>query len=185
MSRIGRSPIPVPSGVKVQFGEGNAVTVSGPKGTLTQSFHPDLKIALDDGKLVVERPDESKQHKALHGLTRTLVANMVTGVTQGFTKNLEINGVGYRVAKVGNNLVFQVGYSHPVEFDPPPGIQFAVEGTTKLSVTGIDKYTVGQVAAQIRNIRKPEPYKGKGIKYAAEVIRRKAGKAGKVGGKKK
>ncbi len=185
MSRIGRSPIPVPSGGQVQFGEGNAVTVSGPKGTLTQSFHPDLKIALDDGKLVVERPDESKQHKALHGLTRTLVANMVTGVTQGFTKNLEINGVGYRVAKVGNNLVFQVGYSHPVEFDPPPGIQFAVEGTTKLSVTGIDKYTVGQVAAQIRNIRKPEPYKGKGIKYAAEVIRRKAGKAGKVGGKKK
>ncbi len=185
MSRIGRSPIPVPSGVKVQLGERNAVTVTGPKGTLTQSFHPDLKIALDDGKLVVERPDDSKQHKALHGLTRTLVSNMVTGVTQGFTKNLEINGVGYRVAKVGNNLVFQVGYSHPVEFDPPPGIQFAVEGTTKLSVTGIDKYTVGQVAAQIRNIRKPEPYKGKGIKYATEVIRRKAGKAGKVGGKKK
>jgi large subunit ribosomal protein L6 len=185
MSRIGRAPIPVPSGVKVQLGEENSVTVTGPKGTLTQSFHPDLKIALEDGKLVVERPDESKQHKALHGLTRTLVANMVTGVTQGFTKNLEINGVGYRVAKVGNNLVFQVGYSHPVEFDPPPGIQFAVDGTTKLSVTGIDKYVVGQVAAQIRNIRKPEPYKGKGIKYAAEVIRRKAGKAGKVGGKKK
>jgi len=185
MSRIGRAPIPVPSGVKVQLGKENSVTVTGPKGTLTQSFHPDLKIALEDGKLVVERPDESKQHKALHGLTRTLVANMVTGVTQGFTKNLEINGVGYRVAKVGNNLVFQVGYSHPVEFDPPPGIQFAVDGTTKLSVTGIDKYVVGQVAAQIRNIRKPEPYKGKGIKYATEVIRRKAGKAGKVGGKKK
>ncbi len=185
MSRIGKAPIPVPQGVKVQIGEKNTITVTGPKGTLTQSFHEDLKIALEDGKIVVTRPSDSKQHKALHGLTRTLVANMVTGVTQGFTKNLEINGVGYRVAKVGNNLVFQVGYSHPVEFDPPPGIQFAVDGTTKLSVSGIDKYLVGQVAAQIRAIRKPEPYKGKGIKYANEVIRRKAGKAGKVGGKKK
>lgn len=185
MSRIGKAPIPVPSGVKVQVSEDNTVTVTGPKGTLTQSFHPDLKIGMEDGKIVVERSDDSKQHRSLHGLTRTLVANMVTGVTQGFTKNLEINGVGYRVAKVGNNLVFQVGYSHPVEFDPPPGIQFAVDGTTKLSVTGIDKYMVGQVAAQIRSIRKPEPYKGKGIKYATEVIRRKAGKAGKVGGKKK
>jgi large subunit ribosomal protein L6 len=185
MSRIGKAPITVPPGVKVELGEGNTVTVTGPKGSLTRSFHPDLKIALEDGKIVVDRPSENKQHKSLHGLTRTLVANMVTGVTQGFTKNLEINGVGYRVAKVGNNLVFQVGYSHPVEFDPPPGIQFAVDGTTKLSVSGIDKYMVGQVAAQIRSIRKPEPYKGKGIKYATEVIRRKAGKAGKVGGKKK
>ena len=185
MSRIGKSPITVPAGVKVQIDEQNAVTVTGPKGTLTQSFHPEVKVSLEDGKLVVERPSDSKQHKALHGLTRTLVANMVTGVTQGFTKSLEINGVGYRVAKVGKNLVFQVGYSHPVEFDPPEGISFAVEGTTKLSVSGIDKYVVGQVAAQIRGIRKPEPYKGKGIKYANEVIRRKAGKAGKVGGKKK
>lgn len=185
MSRIGKTPITVPSGVKVQIGDDNTVTVTGPKGTLTQSFHPDLMLALEDGKLVVDRPSDAKQHRSLHGLTRTLVANMVTGVTQGFTKNLEINGVGYRVAKVGNNLVFQVGYSHPVEFDPPPGISFAVEGTTRLSVSGIDKYTVGQVAAQIRSIRKPEPYKGKGIKYANEVIRRKAGKAGKVGGKKK
>ncbi len=184
MSRIGKAPITVPSGVKVQINE-NTVTVTGPKGTLTQTLHPDLKVALEDGKLVVERPSDEKQHKSLHGLSRTLVANMVTGVTQGFTKNLEINGVGYRVAKVGTNLVFQVGYSHPVEFDPPAGISFAVEGTTKLSVTGIDKYVVGQVAAQIRGIRKPEPYKGKGIKYANEVIRKKAGKAGKVGGKKK
>ena len=184
MSRIGKAPITVPSGVKVQIDE-HTVTVTGPKGTLTQTIHPDLKVALEDGKLVVERPSDEKQHKSLHGLTRTLVANMVTGVTQGFTKNLEINGVGYRVAKVGTNLVFQVGYSHPVEFDPPAGISFAVEGTTKLSVSGIDKYVVGQVAAQIRSIRKPEPYKGKGIKYANEVIRKKAGKAGKVGGKKK
>ena len=185
MSRIGKAPIPVPSGVKVQVDEGNSVTVTGPKGTLTRSFHEDIHIALEDGKLMVSRPSDSKQHKSLHGLTRTLVANMVTGVTQGFKKDLEINGVGYRVAKVGENLVFQVGYSHPVQFNPPQGIQFTVDGTTKLSVSGIDKYTVGQVAAQIRGIRKPEPYKGKGIKYAAEVIRRKAGKAGKVGGKKK
>jgi large subunit ribosomal protein L6 len=185
MSRIGKAPIPVPSGVKVQVDEGNNVTVTGPKGTLTRTFHEDIKIALEDGKLVVSRPSDSKQHKSLHGLTRTLVANMVTGVTQGFKKDLEINGVGYRVAKVGENLVFQVGYSHPVQFNPPQGIQFAVDGTTKLSVSGIDKYMVGQVAAQIRGIRKPEPYKGKGIKYTTEVIRRKAGKAGKVGGKKK
>jgi large subunit ribosomal protein L6 len=144
-----------------------------------------MHIALEDGKLLVSRPSDSKQHRSLHGLTRTLVANMVTGVTQGFKKDLEINGVGYRVAKVGENLIFQVGYSHPVQFNPPQGIQFTVDGTTKLSVSGIDKYMVGQVAAQIRGIRKPEPYKGKGIKYTAEVVRRKAGKAGKVGGKKK
>ena len=185
MSRIGKTPIPVPPGVKVQLNEGNSVTVVGPKGTLTRSFHDQITIALEDGKLVVSRPSDSKQHKALHGMTRTLVANMVTGVTSGFKKDLEINGVGYRVAKVGENLVFQVGYSHPVLYNPPQGIQFAVDGTTKLSVSGIDKYLVGEVAAQIRGIRKPEPYKGKGIKYASEVIRRKAGKAGKVGGKKK
>ena len=184
MSRIGRAPIAVPSGVKVEM-QGQRVTVTGPKGTLTREFPTNVSIAQDNGTLTVSRADESKTSKSLHGLSRTLLANMVTGVTAGFTKALEINGVGYRVAKVGENLVFQVGYSHPVQMNPPDGIAFAVDGTTKLSVSGIDKQLVGQVAADIRAIRKPEPYKGKGIKYAAEVIRRKAGKAGKVGGKKK
>lgn len=185
MSRIGKRPIVITKGVKIEIGQDNQVTVTGPKGTLSRQFAPDIAITQDDGSLLVTRPDDSQTHKALHGLSRTLLANMVTGVTTGFTKNLEITGTGYRVAKVGVNLVFQVGYSHPVEFDPPEGISFAVEGVTKCSVSGIDKYMVGQVAAQIRAIRKPEPYKGKGIKYAQEVIRRKAGKAGKVGGKKK
>ena len=184
MSGIGRAPIAVPSGVKVEM-QGQRVTVTGPKGTLTREFPTNVSIAQDNGTLTVSRADESKTSKSLHGLSRTLLANMVTGVTAGFTKALEINGVGYRVAKVGENLVFQVGYSHPVQMNPPDGIAFAVDGTTKLSVSGIDKQLVGQVAADIRAIRKPEPYKGKGIKYAAEVIRRKAGKAGKVGGKKK
>ncbi len=185
MSRIGKRPIPVVKGVTVEIGQDNVVTVKGPKGTLTRQFSPDITITQQDGNLSVTRPDDSRTHKALHGLSRTLLANMVTGVSTGFTKNLEINGTGYRVAKVGPSLVFQVGYSHPVQFDAPEGIEFAVEGTNKCSVSGIDKYLVGQVAAQIRSIRKPEPYKGKGIKYADEVIRRKAGKAGKVGGKKK
>lgn len=184
MSRIGRAPITVPAGVKVET-QDHTVTVTGPKGTLTQELPGVISITLENGTLTVSRADESKTSKSLHGLSRTLVANMVTGVTTGFTKALEINGVGYRVAKVGENLVFQVGYSHPVQMNPPQGISFAVDGTTKLSVSGIDKQLVGQVAANIRSIRKPEPYKGKGIKYAAEVIRRKAGKAGKVGGKKK
>ncbi|HEY7835733.1 MAG TPA: 50S ribosomal protein L6 [Ktedonobacterales bacterium] len=184
MSRIGRAPIPVPPGVKVETRE-RTVTVTGPKGTLTHELPVAISIALENGTLTVSRADESKTSKSLHGLSRTLLANMVTGVTTGFTKALEINGVGYRVAKVGDNLVFQVGYSHPVQMNPPQGISFTVDGTTKLSVSGVDKQLVGQVAANIRSIRKPEPYKGKGIKYAAEVIRRKAGKAGKVGGKKK
>jgi|SRR5579859_1077709 len=183
MSRIGRAPIPVPSGVKVEM-KGQTVTVTGPKGTLTREFPAVVSIALENSTLTVTRADESKPTKSLHGLSRTLLANMVTGVTSGFTKALEINGVGYRVAKVGENLVFQVGYSHPVQMNPPSGISFAVDGTTKLSVSGIDKQLVGQVAADIRSIRKPEPYKGKGIKYATEILRRKAGKAGKVGGKK-
>ena len=185
MSRIGRKPIPLAKGVKVEISPANLITVTGPKGTLQRQFTPDITIAQDGGDLHVTRPDDSQTHKALHGLSRTLLANMVIGVSTGFTRNLEINGTGYRVAKVGNNLIFQVGYSHPVEVDPPEGISFTVEGTTKCAVSGIDKYMVGQVAAQIRDIRKPEPYKGKGIKYAEEVVRRKAGKAGKVGGKKK
>ncbi len=185
MSRIGRAPIPVPSGVTVEIGQHNAVTVKGPKGTLSQSLPEALSIEQQDGKLIVTRPNDERQNRALHGLTRTLLANMVLGVSSGFTKSLEINGVGYRVAKVGENLVFQVGFSHPVQVNPPSGISFATEGTNRIHVSGIDKQLVGQVAANIRSIRKPEPYKGKGIRYAGEQIRMKAGKAGKVGGKKK
>jgi large subunit ribosomal protein L6 len=184
MSRIGKTPIPVPAGVTVELEDRQAV-VKGPKGTLTHTFPPNVVIKQDGAVLNVSRVDESNTSKALHGLSRTLLANMVTGVTTGFTRNLEINGVGYRVAKVKDYLVFQVGYSHPVQVNPPVGISFTVDGTTRLSVSGIDKQLVGQVAANIRSIRKPEPYKGKGIKYTEEVIRRKAGKAGKVGGKKK
>jgi large subunit ribosomal protein L6 len=184
MSRIGRAPIPVPAGVSVEV-SGQQAVVKGPKGTLTRTFPPNVSITQEGAVLHVSRSDDSNTSKALHGLSRTLLANMVTGVTTGFTRNLEINGVGYRVAKVKDFLVFQVGYSHPVQVNPPAGISFAVDGTTKLSISGIDKQLVGQVAANIRSIRKPEPYKGKGIKYAEEVIRRKAGKAGKAGGKKK
>jgi large subunit ribosomal protein L6 len=185
MSRIGKVPIPVPAGVRVEIAAGNAITVAGPKGTLHRTFPEQISFAQSDGTLTVTRPNDSKTSKALHGLSRTLLANMVQGVKDGFTKSLELQGVGYRVAKVGENLVFQVGYSHPVEVNPPVGITFGVEGPTKVSITGIDKQLVGQVAANIRSIRKPEPYKGKGIRYAGEVIRMKAGKAGKVGGKKK
>ena len=185
MSRIGRAPIPVPSGVKVELGADNTVTVTGPKGKLTQVFPETMTIALEDNVLTVSRPDDSKTSKSLHGLSRTLLNNMTQGVSAGFSKSLEINGVGYRVAKVGDHLVFSVGYSHPVMVNAPAGISFTTESPTRLTVSGIDKQLVGQVAANIRAIRKPEPYKGKGIKYANEVIRRKAGKAGKVGGKKK
>ncbi len=191
MSRIGRAPITVPEKVQVNWTEGNLVTVKGPKGQLSQQVDPALTLTLEDGTLSVTRPSDSKEHKAKHGLYRTLVNNMVLGVTTGFTKQLEIHGVGYRAAKVGENLVIQVGYSHPVEVQPPDGISLSVDGVdaatkaTRVSVTGIDKQLVGQVAAVIRNVRKPEPYKGKGIRYTGEVVRRKAGKAGKVGGKKK
>ncbi|HEX6122407.1 MAG TPA: 50S ribosomal protein L6 [Ktedonobacterales bacterium] len=185
MSRIGRAPIPVPAGVKVELKPENMVIVTGPKGSLTKTFPARLTIAQQDGTLTVTRPDDSTQMRSLHGLSRTLLANMVQGVQGGFTKSLEINGVGYRVAKVGEHLVFQVGYSHPVQVNPPEGIAFAVEGNNRVHVSGIDKQLVGQVAANIRFIRKPEPYKGKGIRYAGEKIRMKAGKAGKVGGKKK
>lgn len=167
------------------------MTVKGPKGELSYQVDPALTLKLENGTLTVTRSSESKQHKAMHGLYRSLVNNMVDGVTKGYTKQLEIHGVGYRAAKVGENLVIQVGYSHPVEVQPPAGISFTVDGidpatkATRLSVSGIDKQLVGEVAAQIRRVRKPEPYKGKGIRYTGEAIRRKAGKAGKVGGKKK
>ncbi|HEY7974976.1 MAG TPA: 50S ribosomal protein L6 [Ktedonobacterales bacterium] len=185
MSRIGRAPIPVPSGVKVELGAENSVTVTGPKGKLTHTFPQTITVTQEGDTLFVARADDSKTNKSLHGLSRTLLNNMTQGVSAGFSKSLEINGVGYRVAKVGEHLVFSVGYSHPVLVNAPAGISFTTESATRLTVIGIDKQLVGQVAANIRAIRKPEPYKGKGIKYTNEVIRRKAGKAGKVGGKKK
>ena len=183
MSRIGRLPIAVPSGVDVTI-DGRTVTVKGPKGTLSRSLHPDMAVSQEDGTIVVTRPTEQKTHKQLHGLTRTLVNNMVVGVTDGYRKSLEITGVGYRAAKVGDKLQLNLGYSHPIEIDPPAGISFEVENPTRLAVVGIDKELVGQIAAQVRATRKPEPYKGKGVRYAGEQIRRKAGKAGKIGGKK-
>jgi large subunit ribosomal protein L6 len=183
MSRIGRLPIAVPSGVDVTI-DGRTLTVKGPKGTLTRELHPDIAVAREDDRLVVSRPTEQKTHKQLHGLTRTLVNNMVVGVTDGYRKSLEITGVGYRAAKVGEKLQLNLGYSHPIEIAPPQGISFEVENPTHLSVVGIDKELVGQVAAQVRSTRKPEPYKGKGVRYAGEQVRRKAGKAGKIGGKK-
>jgi large subunit ribosomal protein L6 len=183
MSRIGRLPIAVPSGVDVTI-DGRTLTVKGPKGTLTRELHPDMAVARQDDQLVVTRPTEQKTHKQLHGLTRTLVNNMVVGVTDGYRKSLEITGVGYRAAKVGEKLQLNLGYSHPIEIAPPQGISFEVENPTRLAVVGIDKELVGQVAAQVRSTRKPEPYKGKGVRYAGEYIRRKAGKAGKIGGKK-
>ena len=183
MSRIGRLPIAVPSTVDVTI-EGRQVTVKGPKGTLSRELHPDMSVAKEDGTIVVTRPTEQKTHKQLHGLTRTLVNNMVVGVTDGYRKGLEITGVGYRAALNGKKLTLNLGYSHPIEIDPPEGISFEVENPTRLAVVGIDKELVGQMAAKVRSTRKPEPYKGKGVRYAGEVIRRKAGKAGKVGGKK-
>jgi len=191
MSRIGRAPITVPPKVQVNWTDDNLVTVKGPKGQLSYQVDPALSLKLEDGTLTVSRPSDSKEHKAIHGLYRSLVNNMVVGVTTGYTKQLEIHGVGYRAAKMGETLVIQVGYSHPVEVQPPDGISFTLDGidpatkATRVSVMGIDKQLVGAVAADIRRIRKPEPYKGKGIRYAGEAIRRKAGKAGKVGGKKK
>src|SRR5215207_7872871 len=179
MSRIGRLPVPVPAGVEVAV-DGQAVSVKGPKGTLQHVVKEPIKVArAESGELEVTRPDDERMSKSLHGLTRTLVANMVTGVTEGYQKNLEIVGVGYRVTAKGKDLEFAVGYSHPVVVTPPEGISFAVESPTKFSVAGIDKQQVGQVAANIRKIRKPEPYKGKGVRYAGEVVRRKVGKAGK------
>ncbi|MBX6343030.1 MAG: 50S ribosomal protein L6 [Thermomicrobiaceae bacterium] len=180
MSRIGNRPIPIPAGVDVQI-EPGVVRVKGPKGELEQRVDPSLTIERQDGSLIVKRPSDERKYKALHGLTRTLIANMVQGVTQGYRKDLEIHGVGYRVAQEGKDLVFALGFSHPVRVSPFPGISFAVESPTRFSVAGIDKQLVGEQAAQIRRIRPPEPYKGKGIRYAGERVRRKAGKAGKVG----
>ena len=183
MSRIGRLPIAVPSSVDVTI-EGRRLTVKGPKGTLTRELHPDMTVSREEDNLVVTRPTEQKTHKQLHGLTRTLVNNMVVGVTDGYRKGIEITGVGYRAAKVGEKLQLNLGYSHPIEIDPPSGISFEVESPIRLAVVGIDKELVGQIAAKVRSTRKPEPYKGKGVRYAGEKIRRKAGKAGKIGGKK-
>jgi large subunit ribosomal protein L6 len=183
MSRIGRLPIPVPSGVDVTI-NGRILTVTGPKGQLTRELHPDMTVKREEENLVVSRPTEQKTHKQLHGLTRTLVNNMVVGVTDGYRKGLEITGVGYRAIKVGEKLQLSLGYSHQIEIDPPKGISFEVENPTRLAVIGIDKELVGQIAAKVRSTRKPEPYKGKGVRYAGEKIRRKAGKAGKIGGKK-
>ncbi|MGI6040783.1 MAG: 50S ribosomal protein L6 [Candidatus Alectryocaccobium sp.] len=178
MSRIGRLPVVVPAGVTVEIKEGNTVTVKGPKGTLERTLPSEMSIKLEDGHVVVTRPNDLKKMKSLHGLTRTLIHNMVVGVSEGYVKSLEVNGVGYRAAKQGNKLVLNLGYSHPVEMIDPDGIESAVDGN-KITVKGIDKEKVGQYAAEIREKRKPEPYKGKGIKYADEVIRRKVGKTGK------
>jgi large subunit ribosomal protein L6 len=173
-------PIPLPDGVEVTQ-EGSHLRVKGPLGTLERTIHPEMKVEREDGTLRVVRPTDEPRHRALHGLTRSLVNNMITGVATGFTKNLEISGVGYRAQLQGTKLVLALGYSHPVEVDPPAGIEFRVETPTRLAVFGADKELVGQTAAYIRSQRKPEPYKGKGIKYAGEQILRKAGKAGKVG----
>jgi large subunit ribosomal protein L6 len=183
MSRIGRLPIPIPGGVDVTL-EGNHITVKGPRGELSRELAPELRVVQQDGTLRVERPSEDKRSRELHGLTRTLVANMVTGVTSGYRKGLEITGVGYRAQLVGRKLQLNLGYSHPIEIDPPAGISFEVETPIRLAVLGIDKELVGHFAAKVRSTRKPEPYKGKGVRYSGEVIRRKAGKAGKIGGKK-
>ena len=178
MSRIGKMPIAIPAGVTVDIAENNKVTVKGPKGTLERVLPSEMDIKLENGEVVVTRPNDLKKMKSLHGLTRTLIANMVTGVTEGYTKTLEINGVGYRAQKQGKKLVLSLGYSHPVEMEDPEGLESVVEDN-KITVKGIDKEKVGQYAAEIRGKRAPEPYKGKGIKYADEVIRRKVGKTGK------
>ena len=178
MSRIGRMPIAVPAGVTVEIAENNHVTVKGPKGTLERALAPEMEIKLEDSVITVTRPNDLKRMKSLHGLTRTLLNNMVVGVTEGYKKELEVNGVGYRASKAGNVLTLNLGYSHPVEMTDPEGLESKVEGN-KITVTGLDKEKVGQYAAEIRDKRRPEPYKGKGIKYADEVIRRKVGKTGK------
>ena len=179
MSRIGRLPVAIPAGVTVEVAENNVVTVKGPKGTLTKALPVEMDIKVDGAQVIVTRPNDLKKMKSYHGLTRTLINNMVIGVTEGYQKVLEVNGVGYRAAKSGNKLTLSLGYSHPVEMTDPEGVETVLEGTNKIIVKGIDKEKVGQFAAEIRGKRSPEPYKGKGIKYADEVIRRKVGKTGK------
>jgi large subunit ribosomal protein L6 len=183
MSRIGRMPIPLPANVKIEVDDNNRVVVESGGKRLERSIPADMKLVQEEGVLRIERPSESREHRSLHGLTRTLVANMVAGVTTGFTRRLEINGVGYRAMNAGGMIMFQVGYSHPVGFEAPEGVTLTVEGNNRVVVTGADKELVGETAARIRRIRPPEPYKGKGIKYAEETIRRKAGKAGAKGKK--
>ncbi|HIE58416.1 MAG TPA: 50S ribosomal protein L6 [Persephonella sp.] len=177
MSRIGKKPIEIPNGVEVKIEEGNLITVKGPKGQLTQKFNPELKIVKEDNIIKIERPNDSSFMRAIHGTTRALIANMVKGVTEGFTVELEIVGIGYRAAMKGKTLEMQLGYSHPVVYEPPEGIQISVEGNTNIKVSGIDKQLVGQVAAEIRDFRKPDPYKGKGIRYKGEQLKLKPGKA--------
>ncbi|MSQ14738.1 MAG: 50S ribosomal protein L6 [Dehalococcoidia bacterium] len=183
MSRIGNKPIPVPASVEIDI-SGSKVSVRGSKGELEASFNPDIRVELDEGTLRVFRPNDDRRYKALHGLTRALLANMVHGVTDGFRKDMELVGVGYRVLQNGANITLQLGYSHPIEVEAPPGITFTVSAATRMAVEGIDKQLVGEVAAKIRRYRPPEPYKGKGVRYAGEVVRRKAGKSGKIGSKK-
>ena len=178
MSRIGKLPIPVPAGVEVKI-DGQNIEVKGPKGTLSHVVPAPITIVLEDNTITVTRPDDERNSRSLHGLTRTLIANNIQGVTEGFSKGLEIVGTGYRVTAKGADLEFALGYSHSITVQPPAGIAFVVEGNTKVTVTGIDKQAVGEVAANIRKLRKPEPYKGKGVRYAGEVVRRKAGKSGK------
>lgn len=182
MSRIGKMPITVPAGVTVTI-EDNHVTVKGPKGELTRQINKNMKLTMDNGVITVERPDDEKESRSLHGLSRTLINNMIIGVTQGFSKTLEINGVGYRAAKQGQNINFTLGFSHPVVKEPPAGITFEVPAPNKIVVSGADKEKVGAVAAEIRTLRPPEPYKGKGIRYEGEYVRRKMGKAGAKGKK--
>jgi large subunit ribosomal protein L6 len=178
MSRIGRLPIEIPAGVDVSV-DGSDVRVKGPKGELSLTVARPIEVRIEDGSVLVTRPDDERASRSLHGLTRTLIANQILGVTQGYSKGLEIVGTGYRVAAKGNGVEFALGYSHPITVEPPAGISFAVEGNNRLTVSGIDKQAVGEVAANIRKLRKPEPYKGKGVRYAGEVVRRKSGKAGK------
>ena len=178
MSRIGRLPVDIPGGVTVTL-DGQNVTVKGPKGELSLVVSNPIRVAIEENQVVVTRPDDERVSRSLHGLTRTLIANQIVGVTQGYEKGLEVVGTGYRVAAKGSSVEFALGYSHPITVDPPAGITFEVEGNNKLTVKGIDKQAVGEVAANIRKLRKPEPYKGKGVRYAGEVVRRKAGKSGK------
>ncbi|MCP2030019.1 large subunit ribosomal protein L6 [Okibacterium sp. HSC-33S16] len=178
MSRIGRLPIEIPAGVTVSV-DGSAVSVKGPKGELALNVASPIEVKVEDGQVLVTRPDDERESRSLHGLTRTLISNQIIGVTQGYTKGLEVVGTGYRVAQKGSSVEFALGFSHPVLIDPPAGITLTVEGNNKLTVSGIDKQAVGEAAANIRKIRKPEPYKGKGVRYAGEIVRRKAGKAGK------